>query len=188
MEKYPSWPKGHPWKGCRSLIAARGFKSLLLRSKSPSRVKHVRGSCSCRELRSLTEYGGFAGGQPLKVLAASAAALQRPSPGQARGIPAFAKRRGRFAHNVWRRIAETGRRSVRGEGSADVRVSAALMGGSVGRRPGSLRDPGQNAQVHFGLRRHFRAAGLVRARPACPEPPAGGVRMMKKCAAETRTG
>ena len=32
MEKYPSWPKGHPWKGCRSLIAARGFKSLLLRS------------------------------------------------------------------------------------------------------------------------------------------------------------
>ena len=31
-EKYPSWPKGHPWKGCRSLIAARGFKSLLLRS------------------------------------------------------------------------------------------------------------------------------------------------------------
>ena len=32
MEKYPSWPKGHPWKGCRSLTAARGFKSLLLRS------------------------------------------------------------------------------------------------------------------------------------------------------------
>ena len=32
VEKYPSWPKGHPWKGCRSLIAARGFKSLLLRS------------------------------------------------------------------------------------------------------------------------------------------------------------
>ena len=32
LEKYPSWPKGHPWKGCRSLIAARGFKSLLLRS------------------------------------------------------------------------------------------------------------------------------------------------------------
>ena len=31
LEKYPSWPKGHPWKGCRSLIAARGFKSLLLR-------------------------------------------------------------------------------------------------------------------------------------------------------------
>ena len=31
-KKYPSWPKGHPWKGCRSLIAARGFKSLLLRS------------------------------------------------------------------------------------------------------------------------------------------------------------
>ncbi len=32
MEKYPRWLKGHPWKGCRSLIAARGFKSLLLRS------------------------------------------------------------------------------------------------------------------------------------------------------------
>ena len=31
MEKYPSWPKGLPWKGSRSLIAARGFKSLLLR-------------------------------------------------------------------------------------------------------------------------------------------------------------
>ena len=31
LEKYPSWPKGHPWKGCRSLIAARGFESLLLR-------------------------------------------------------------------------------------------------------------------------------------------------------------
>ena len=28
----PKWLKGHPWKGCRSLIAARGFKSLLLRS------------------------------------------------------------------------------------------------------------------------------------------------------------
>ena len=25
------WLKRHPWKGCRSLIAARGFKSLLLR-------------------------------------------------------------------------------------------------------------------------------------------------------------
>ena len=31
MEKYPSWPKGLPWKGSRSLVAARGFKSLLLR-------------------------------------------------------------------------------------------------------------------------------------------------------------
>ena len=34
VEKYPSWPKGHPWKGCRSLIAARGFKSLLLRLRA----------------------------------------------------------------------------------------------------------------------------------------------------------
>ena len=31
MEKYPSWPKGLPWKGSRSLVAARGVKSLLLR-------------------------------------------------------------------------------------------------------------------------------------------------------------
>ena len=31
MEKYPSWPKGLPWKGSRSLVAARGFKSLFLR-------------------------------------------------------------------------------------------------------------------------------------------------------------
>ena len=31
VEKYPSWPKGLPWKGSRSLIAARGFKSLFLR-------------------------------------------------------------------------------------------------------------------------------------------------------------
>ena len=31
VEKYPSWPKGLPWKGSRSLTAARGFKSLLLR-------------------------------------------------------------------------------------------------------------------------------------------------------------
>ena len=39
LEKYPSWPKGHPWKGCRSLIAARGFKSLLLREKrEPERL------------------------------------------------------------------------------------------------------------------------------------------------------
>ena len=27
----PKWLKGLPWKGSRSLIAARGFKSLLLR-------------------------------------------------------------------------------------------------------------------------------------------------------------
>ena len=40
-EKYPSWPKGHPWKGCRSLIAARGFKSLLLRS-FPTMVETVK--------------------------------------------------------------------------------------------------------------------------------------------------
>ncbi len=31
VEKYPSRLKGLPWKGSRSLIAARGFKSLLLR-------------------------------------------------------------------------------------------------------------------------------------------------------------
>ena len=27
----PKWLKGLPWKGSRSLVAARGFKSLLLR-------------------------------------------------------------------------------------------------------------------------------------------------------------
>ena len=32
MEKYPSWPKGLPWKGSRSGEPARGFKSLFLRS------------------------------------------------------------------------------------------------------------------------------------------------------------
>ena len=37
LEKYPSWPKGLPWKGSRSLTAARGFKSLLLRSLEESR-------------------------------------------------------------------------------------------------------------------------------------------------------
>ena len=31
LEKYPSWLKGLPWKGSRSLVAARGFKSLFLR-------------------------------------------------------------------------------------------------------------------------------------------------------------
>ena len=41
-EKYPSWPKGHPWKGCRSLTAARGFKSLLLRSPENIFKKDVK--------------------------------------------------------------------------------------------------------------------------------------------------
>ena len=41
MEKYPSWPKGHPWKGCRSLTAARGFKSLLLRFESNKKIQKV---------------------------------------------------------------------------------------------------------------------------------------------------
>ena len=34
LEKYPSWPKGLPWKGSRSGEPARGFKSLFLRSWS----------------------------------------------------------------------------------------------------------------------------------------------------------
>ena len=38
MEKYPSWLKGLPWKGSRSLIAARGFKSLLLRLKAKNKM------------------------------------------------------------------------------------------------------------------------------------------------------
>ena len=37
MEKYPSWLKGLPWKGSRSLVAARGFKSLLLRTRKDER-------------------------------------------------------------------------------------------------------------------------------------------------------
>ena len=31
LGEVPKWLKGLPWKGSRSLIAARGFKSLLLR-------------------------------------------------------------------------------------------------------------------------------------------------------------
>ena len=40
LGEVPKRPKGHPWKGCRSLIAARGFKSLLLRSLE-NKVKKV---------------------------------------------------------------------------------------------------------------------------------------------------
>ena len=36
LGEVPKWLKGHPWKGCRSLVAARGFKSLLLRSVFPN--------------------------------------------------------------------------------------------------------------------------------------------------------
>ena len=41
LEKYPSWPKGHPWKGCRSLTAARGFKSLFLRLMYEKKMKII---------------------------------------------------------------------------------------------------------------------------------------------------
>lgn len=34
LGEVPKWLKGLPWKGSRSLIAARGFKSLLLRRSS----------------------------------------------------------------------------------------------------------------------------------------------------------
>ena len=34
LAEVPKWLKGLPWKGSRSLVAARGFKSLLLRSTS----------------------------------------------------------------------------------------------------------------------------------------------------------
>ena len=40
LGEVPKRLKGHPWKGCRSLIAARGFKSLFLRSKNP--IKKVK--------------------------------------------------------------------------------------------------------------------------------------------------
>ncbi len=46
-EKYPSWPKGHPWKGCRSLTAARGFKSLLLRFFCQKKKKKVVDKALC---------------------------------------------------------------------------------------------------------------------------------------------
>ena len=39
LGEVPKRPKGHPWKGCRSLIAARGFKSLLLRLVPEGTVK-----------------------------------------------------------------------------------------------------------------------------------------------------
>ena len=42
MEKYPSWLKGLPWKGSRSLIAARGFKSLLLRLRNFSKKAFLK--------------------------------------------------------------------------------------------------------------------------------------------------
>ena len=37
----PKRLKGHPWKGCRSLTAARGFKSLLLRFESNKKIQKV---------------------------------------------------------------------------------------------------------------------------------------------------
>ena len=49
LEKYPSWPKGHPWKGCRRLTAAQGFKSLLLRSKRTC-ARHRSFFCLQQEL------------------------------------------------------------------------------------------------------------------------------------------
>ncbi len=36
----PKWLKGLPWKGSRSLVAARGFKSLLLRWSSQKTAEH----------------------------------------------------------------------------------------------------------------------------------------------------
>ena len=38
----PKRLKGHPWKGCRSLTAARGFKSLLLRSLDKKEWKNSK--------------------------------------------------------------------------------------------------------------------------------------------------
>ena len=35
----PKWLKGLPWKGSRSLVAARGFKSLLLRSVKTEKLQ-----------------------------------------------------------------------------------------------------------------------------------------------------
>ena len=38
LGEVPKWLKGLPWKGSRSLIAARGFKSLLLRLEYFSKI------------------------------------------------------------------------------------------------------------------------------------------------------
>ena len=42
LGEVPKWPKGFPWKGNRSLIAARGFKSLLLRQFMISTLKYFK--------------------------------------------------------------------------------------------------------------------------------------------------
>ena len=60
----PKWLKGLPWKGSRSLVAARGFKSLLLRYFLNEKV-HIENSgrkikkfltegCGCDSLLKLT--------------------------------------------------------------------------------------------------------------------------------------
>ena len=41
LGEVPKWLKGLPWKGSRSLIAARGFKSLLLRFESNKKIQKV---------------------------------------------------------------------------------------------------------------------------------------------------
>ena len=41
IAEVPKWLKGLPWKGSRSLVAARGFKSLLLRS-TETKLKKLR--------------------------------------------------------------------------------------------------------------------------------------------------
>ena len=57
VEKYPSWLKGLPWKGSRSLIAARGFKSLLLRleRKLQKNKKLLTNVNECDKVNELSE-------------------------------------------------------------------------------------------------------------------------------------
>ena len=58
LGEVPKWLKGHPWKGCRSLIAARGFKSLLLRLVIPDNYQFsmviMNNLWKCPDIRTLT--------------------------------------------------------------------------------------------------------------------------------------
>ena len=74
MEKYPSWLKGLPWKGSRSLVAARGFKSLLLRRQKRDPALQDLLFCLIRELVSERRNGAspeHLGGGELKAKPAS---------------------------------------------------------------------------------------------------------------------
>ena len=54
----PKRLKGLPWKGSRSLIAARGFKSLLLRFFQKRKKKFLTERKSCDKLEKLLKRTG----------------------------------------------------------------------------------------------------------------------------------